>query len=301
MPASFQYGGLKTKYLYRIFTTAILSVLFLFSCKPSKKEEENRTPLAHVYDLYLYETDIADLVPKGSTSQDSVLLVKRYINNWVREKLLIKKAEDNLTDTLKEVMDIDKKLEDYRNSLITYAYESELVRQKLDTFVTDEEIQKYYDKNQNNFELKDNIIKVKYIKVSKKAPDILKLKNWYRSDLPKDSIALENYCRQYAENFYLDNNTWLLFEDLLKEVPIETYNKELFLKYNRFVEVQDSANLYFLNIKGFKIKNSISPLSFEKEKIRKIVLNKRKLHLISQMKEDLFDEALKTKKVEIFE
>jgi hypothetical protein len=87
---------------------------------------------------------------------------------------------------------------------------------------------------------------------------------------------------------------------LLKEIPIQTYNKELFLQNNRFVEVTDSTNSYFLNIKGFKIRNSLSPLSFEKENIKNIILNKRKLQLITKMKEDIYSDAANNKKIEIF-
>jgi hypothetical protein len=116
----------------------------------------------------------------------------------------------------------------------------------------------------------------------------------------KDREQLAGYCHQFAENFYLDDNSWLLFDDLLKEIPIQTYNKELFLQNNRFVEVVDSLHNYFLNIKGFKIRNSLSPLSFEKENIKNIILNKRKLELIMKMKQDVYNDALNNKKIEIY-
>jgi hypothetical protein len=184
--------------------------------------------------------------------------------------------------------------------LITYAYENELVKQKLDTTVADQEIEKYYTSNASDFQLKDNIIKVIYVKVNKKAPNIAKLKQLYKSESPKDKEQLASYCHQFALNFYLDDNSWLLFDDLLKEIPIQTYNKELFLQNNRYVEVSDSASSYFLNIKGFKTRNSISPLSFEKENIKNIILNKRKLQLISKMKEDVYNDAANNSKIEIY-
>lgn len=271
----------------------LLIVAFLFSCKSSDKKEDT---IARVYDQYLYVSDLNGVVPKGTAQDDSLKLVEKYINEWVKEKLLVKKAEDNLTDEQKNV---DKQLESYRNSLIVYSYEKELISQLLDTLVTDDEIANYYEANKNSFELRDNIVKVLYVKVNKKAPDIDKLKKWHSSEVQKDRTSLEAYCHQYAQNFYLDDNTWLLFEDLLKEIPIETFNKELFLKNNRIVQVEDSLSLYLLNIKGFKIKNSISPLAFEKENIRNIILNKRKLTLVSQMKKDVYDEAVKNNNIEI--
>ncbi len=274
----------------------LFSLFFYVACN-KKEEKENSKVIARAFDKYLYAEDISGLIVVGTTANDSTLLTQKYINNWVREVLLLKKAEKNLTAEQKNV---DKQIEDYKTSLITYIYEKELVKQSLDTIVTDDEIAKYYNDNKNNFELKKNIIKVIYVKVNKKVPDIEKLKKWYKSDLVKDKETLQGYCNKYAENFYLDENTWLLFDDILKEVPIQTYNQESFLQYNRFVEVADSASLYFLNIKGFQIKNSLSPIAFEREKITSILLNKRKVELINKMKQDIFDEAINEKNVEIF-
>lgn len=274
-----------------------ISLLILGCTSSNNINEGSEKVIAKVNDELLYESQLSEIVPKGIPANDSMEIIKKYIDNWIRETLVIQKAEDNLSDEQKNV---EKQLKDYRNSLITYAYEKELVKQKLDTLVSDKEIEDYYNNNSSNFELKDNIIKVVYIKVNKKAPQIDKLKKWYKSDNPKDLEQLTGYCYQFAENFYLDGNSWLLFDDLLKEIPIQTYNKELFLQNNRFVEVSDSLHNYFVNIKGFKIKNSLSPLSFEKENIRNIILNKRKLELINQMKQDVYNDALNKNKIEIF-
>ena len=192
-------------------------------------------------------------------------------------------------------------MNDYRNSLITHAYEEELVSQKLDTVISEDEIEKFYNENQSNFELKDNIIKVIYLKLSRKSPKIEKAKQWYKSDNPKDRKLLEDYCHQYAFNYYLDDQSWLLFDDLLKEIPIKTYDKEQFLRNNRFIELEDSSNLYLVNIKGFKIRNSISPLSFETDNIRNMIINERKLKLIEEMESKgvYGDDAKKKGEIEV--
>ena len=275
----------------------ITCLSFLISCSSGPTKEENKIAIAKAGNYYSYSDEISNIIPPGTVKEDSVELLKKFIDNWIREALVIQKAESNLTEGQK---DVEKQIKDYRNSLITYAYEKELVKQKLDTVISNEEIELYYNNNQSDFELKDNIIKVIYVKVSKKAPGIEKLKKWYKSDNMKDREQLSGYCHQFAENFYLDDNSWLLFDDLLKEIPIQTYNKELFLQNNRFVEVADSLNNYFLNIKGFKIRNSISPLSFEKENIKNIILNKRKLELITKMKQDVYNDATNDKEIEIY-
>jgi hypothetical protein len=273
-------------------------VLFLwFACDSKPAEDQTRKTIARANTSYLYEDDVKDLVPFGTDKKDSIELIKKYIDNWIHETLVIQKAESNLTEDKKNV---EKQLQDYRNSLITFAYEKELVSQKLDTLITETEIEEYYNNNKANFELKDNIIKVIYVKVNKTAPDMKKLQNWYKSEDPKDKELLTSYCHQFAANYYLDDSSWLFFDDLLKEIPIQTYNKELFLQNNRLVEVNDSLYNYFVNIKGFKIRNSLSPISFEKENIKNIILNKRKLQLITKMKEDVYNDAVNQNKIEIY-
>ncbi|MCX6311916.1 MAG: hypothetical protein NT084_09825 [Bacteroidetes bacterium] len=253
--------------------------------------------MARVFDYKLYVSDLRDVIPAGIPSDDSARRAENFINSWVKEKLLVHKAETNLGNEHKNV---DKQLADYRNSLIIYAYEKELVRQKLDTVVSEEVIQKYYDEHPNDFELKDNILKVIYVKVDKKAPNIAKLRTLIQSIKPQDRKDLEGYCKQFGQNYFLDDDVWLLFDDLLKEVPIETYNKELFLQNNRFVELADSSSLYFVSIRGFMTRNSHSPLAFEKENIRSIIVNQRKRDMIERMHTDLYKEAMENKDIQIY-
>lgn len=269
-----------------------------FSCKKGQeKETESKTLIGRVNDDYLYYEDIGNIIPRDVEPADSIMMLRRYVENWINESLLLQKAEENLTD---EQKDVENQLLEYRNSLITYIYEKELVNQYLDTTITKEEIEKYYEEHQGDFALKDNIIKVVYIKVNKNVPKLALIKRLYKSNDIKDRELLATYCHQYAENFYLNDETWLFFDDLLKEVPIETYNKELFLKNNRFVEVSDSVYDYLLNIKGFRVRESLSPLSFEEESIKNIILNKRKMDLISKMKTNIYNEALNNNKAEIY-
>lgn len=270
----------------------------LSACSYFKRDStEGKDAVARAYDYFLYQEDLQGLVPVGASREDSVAIIKNYIDNWTRQKVVLRKAERNLDD---EKKDVEKKLEEYRNSLLTYAYETELVRQKLDTVINEEEIAQFYKNNQDNFELKDNIIKVIYLRLNKKSPKLNKVKDWYKSNVKKDRQLLEDYCRQYALNYFLDDNTWLLFDDLLKEIPIKTYDKEQFLQNNRIVEIEDSSTIYLVNIKGFMVKNSISPLSFERNNIRTIITNQRKLKLIEQMEKQAYEDAKKGNDVEVY-
>ncbi len=276
----------------------ILLILQLSACSYFKRDNtEGKDAVARAFDYYLYPDDILGLVPAGASREDSITIIKNYIDNWSRQKVVLRKAERNLDEEKKNV---EKKLEEYRNSLLTYAYETELIRQKLDTVITETEIAEFYKNNQDNFELKDNIIKVIYLRLNKKSPKLSKVKDWYKSNVKKDRQQLEDYCHQYALNYFLDDNTWLLFDDLLKEIPIKTYDKEQFLQNNRIVEIEDSSTIYLVNIKGFMVKNSTSPLSFERNNIKTIITNQRKLKLIEQMEKQAYEDAQKGNDVEVY-
>lgn len=258
---------------------------------------EDKQVVARAFEYYLYDEDIIGVVPAGASKSDSMTITGNFIENWIRQKAVLHKAEKNLNDESKNV---NKKLEEYRNSLLTYTYETELIRQNLDTVVSDEEIETFYENNKNNFELKDNIIKVIYLKLSKNSPKLNKVREWFKGGSAKDRTSLQDYCHQYALNYFLDEDTWLLFDDLLKEIPIKTYDKEQYLQNNRNIEIEDSSNIYMVSIKGFMMKNSNSPLSFERNNIRTMIINQRKLALVEKMEREAYEDARKSGDVEVY-
>jgi hypothetical protein len=253
--------------------------------------------VARVYDEYLYESDLKGIVTPGTLPKDSLVLTRNYIENWVRQRLVIHQAEKNLSA---DQMDFSRQLENYKNSLTIYAYENALVRQRLDTLITEEETQNYYDANQKNFLLKDNIVQLQYVKLPLKSPISKQIKILLHSDDQSDKTKLADLCEKNSADYFLDNENWLTFSEVLKQIPIKTYNQEEFLKSHRDLEYQDSMYLYIVRFKDFKIKESVSPLNFEKQRIRDIILNKRKIELISRMQEDLYSNAQKKDVFEIY-
>ncbi|MBO2522270.1 MAG: hypothetical protein CW336_00190 [Bacteroidetes bacterium] len=123
--------------------TGLMLVLALFSCQNSKNGKDDK-PVAAIYDKVLYQSDLQGIMYDGISTNDSLVRTKVFIDNWIRRQLLIHQAENNLD---KSELDCVKEIEDYRNSLIIYKYESMLIAQNLDTVVSDEEIEKYLKDN----------------------------------------------------------------------------------------------------------------------------------------------------------
>ncbi|MCB0402409.1 MAG: hypothetical protein KDD41_10025 [Flavobacteriales bacterium] len=276
-------------------------ILFIFplvlSCNLLQEEEQHAATIARVGDDYLYLSDIAGVVPADASPEDSTLVIDNYIQGWIKEKLVLKKAEENLKDNQK---DFQKQLDDYRKSLVIYTYEKELMKQKLDTVVSQEEISAFYEENKQNFELRDDIVKVRYLKLLKSAPGVKKVRKIYQSDKEKDVEKLKELAHQYAEKFHLDDHLWIVFDELKKEVPISVSQNREYLKNVKNIEVEDSLSYYFVRINDYKLQDDVAPLSFEANNIRNIIINKRKLKLINQVKSDLYQQAFLNKKIEIY-
>ncbi|MEM9023684.1 MAG: hypothetical protein AAGB22_08070, partial [Bacteroidota bacterium] len=237
---------------------ALLCLLLAVAGCHTQDSTSEREPVARVYEQYLYRDQVDALVPDGTSPSDSINIVQNYIRSWVEQRLLVTLAERNLPEERKNV---EKQLEDYRNSLLIFSYEQELVRQKMDTLVTEDQIAEYYKNNKSDFELKDYIVKVRYVKLEQNSPRLNRVRQWMRSDGVEELQQLEDYSHQFAVNYFFDENIWLYFDDLLKEIPIETYNKENLLRTRKWVEFSDDSYLFLLRIKDYRLKNSTSPLS----------------------------------------
>lgn len=255
--------------------------------------------MARVYDDYLYSSDLKGLILENTSSQDSLVLVKNFVNNWVRTQLMINLAERNVAV---QQENLDQMLEDYKNSLIIYYYETELIRQQLDTVVSESEIVNYYNSHQNDFELKENIARVIYVIYSNqiKDKDIREIKTLFSKPDSVIMEQLEKKTGRLTQSYSVDTVKWYSFTDLQTFIPIETYNQELFLKGRRQVELSDEDYTYLLKFVNYKIQNDISPLDFEIKDIRDIIINKRKLMLIQKVRNDIFNLALKNNDFEIY-
>lgn len=275
----------------------ILSLLLLTGCGFFQGSKEEGA-IARVGDKILYYDDIKGVVPSGAAPSDSLTAVNNYIQNWIKQQAVLQKAEANLPP---HQLDVEQKLENYRRSLIVHQYKTALIRQNLDTIVSDAQIQDYYDKHKNNFTLRDNIVRILYVKLPRDAPNQRQLRAYMQSDNPDDRRKLKEFCERYAVNYYLDDNSWLFFNDLLKEIPIETYHQENYLRNHRYVVEEDSLYSYHVMIKGFRIKESTSPLSFERDRIYDMIVNQRKMELIREMEKAVVREAYKNNLVNRFD
>ena len=264
--------------------------LFFVACGDLSSEDKL---LVSLYDKELYFLEISNSFPEEA---DSVTFVQSYIDSWIKKQLLVAQAEMNLTDALKNVED---RIDDYRSSLLIYAYQQELISQNFDTVVSKIEIQNYYSKNKEELELKENIFQARFVKTNLDAPKLDLLQNIFLSEKEEDKEDLKEYCRQFASDYYLEDSTWIYFSKFAEKLPLEIKNLTYYLSKNKYYTYSIDSSKYFLFIKQYQIKGSVSPLSLVQEKIRKIILNRNKLLFLKQLEDELYQKAILDNKIKI--
>ncbi|MDE5417822.1 hypothetical protein L3049_07355 [Labilibaculum sp. DW002] len=277
------------------YSLLLLFTVLFYSCETNKTK--NDKPVAKVKDKILYLSSIQEAIPNETNKEDSTLIAENYIHQWIKKQLIISRAELNLTESDK---DVSKMVEDYRSSLIIHKYQQQLIEQKIDTLVSQFDIDNYYKDYAANFTLNRNIIKALYIKVPIPVPNLKDIQKLYKSEKDEDWDKLEDYCFQNATKFDNFSEQWIYAQELLNMLPSKINNEERFLKTRKHYEISDSTHHYFVKIQKYELKNNLAPLPFVKEDIKKILINKRKIQFIKNMEESIFRDAESKNKFKIY-
>jgi hypothetical protein len=279
-----------------IFLSIAISSCSFFKKKDDSKSDKGKV-IAKVQDSYLYEGDLIGVFKDKTTKQDSIVLRRDFINNWVKEQLLFYKALANLSDQEKNK---DDELNTYYHSLIKYEYEKKFIEQKLNKTVSDSEIVKYYNSNKDIFNVTRCLVKIIFFQVPIKAPDLKKAIKWFSSSSDKDQDLLHQYCMGNAIKYSLDLEKWYYYDDITQIIPIREFDCNN-LRTNIDFELTDSSYYYKFNFKEIRHEGTTSPLEFEKEKIKNIIIHKRRNELIKKMEDNVFKEALEKNHFKIYE
>ncbi|WP_298766584.1 hypothetical protein [uncultured Polaribacter sp.] len=242
----------------------------------------------------LFKQDLRELLPENLATEDSLILVKSIIQDWAIKRLLLKKASTN--NTLEDITDIDKLVQDYKESLLINSYKEKLVKQKLDTTISEEVIKNYYHLNKNNFKLNDILMKAKYLSFDNAINDKEEIISLFKSDAIEDAETLEK--QQLSFKIYqLNDSVWTPLDKILLKLP---FSKENLLKKTKFIQKQDSLSLYLVAIKEVLNRNDTAPLSYIKPTIKEIILHKRKIELIKEIEKIIVKDATENNNFKIY-
>ncbi|MBJ6368332.1 peptidyl-prolyl cis-trans isomerase [Snuella sp. CAU 1569] len=262
------------------------------------KETDDRVPVARVNETYLYYDDIKDLVSEGTSKADSTLMVQNFINRWATKQLFMDGAMLNLSEAKQEIF--NKLVEQYKSDLYTKAYIEALVKRSIDTLVTQDEAEAYYESNKEVFKLNEELIKFRYINVDENIIDFKAIEKKFKRFNPDDKKELDSISIQFR-SYSLNDSIWIKVSQVIDKIPVITSeNKSQLLKKTNFIQLKDSLGVYLMQINDVLMRNDTAPLEYVKPTIDQIVINKRKLELIRELEKDITKDAIKNKQFEIY-
>ena len=255
--------------------------------------------LARLGDDFFYESDLMDVLPTGFSYEDSIIFVKNRINNWAKEKLLFNKALVNLGDKKQE--NLKQLIDSYKNELFSYSYQEMIVKSSMDTFVSEKSIREYYNLNKLNFKLNQEIIHARYLKINNENYNLKDVIKRFRRFKESDKSFLDSISLQFS-SYYFNDSIWINKEVFFNKLPeINDRLKQNIVKNKLFYRLQDSLELYLINIKDFRLKNDVAPFNYIKSTLKQVLLNKKKLEFISKFEKELIEDALQQNEYELYE
>ncbi|WP_439127452.1 hypothetical protein [Polaribacter sp.] len=279
------------------FLVIFFCVILFASCDYFAVQEKRASTseiVAIVGTEKLFREDLKDILPKTITKEDSLLLVKSYIQDWAIKKLLIKKAEKN--NSLEALENINKLVQDYKESLLINNYKEELIKQQLDTIISPEEVENYYNFNKENFKLNEELLKLRYLHFDNNINDKKEIIKLFKSNDTEAAEQLEQMQLSFKK-YQLNDSVWTQLDKILLKLPI---SKENLLKKTKFIQKQDSLGLYLVAVKDVLNRNDIAPLSYIEPTIKEMILHKRKIELIREIEKIIVKDATEKNNFKIY-
>jgi hypothetical protein len=278
-------------FISMIMLTASCSYFIKSNTKP------DADVIARVKDDYLYASDLASAT-RGLHGKDSIDAIKSFAESWVRKKLLLQKAQENI---LEDDVGIAKKVEDYREALVLYEYEKELIEQKLDTTIRPAELNTWYEKTKNDFPAEEDFFRVFYIKLPKDAPDLKEARKWIMK--PKDEEEqrkLEGYCRDIALSYSIDNGRWYTREMIKSNFPFPEGELNGLAASKNYKEFKADDIIWFVKVAEKVSKDEASPLELVSGRIAGMVIEKRKLQLLEKTYSKIYEDGRQSESFNIY-
>jgi hypothetical protein len=259
-------------------------------------QEPTDLRLARVHNHYLYLSDLEGLFNENTTAEDSSIIIQTFRERWVKETLILHQAEQNKPENL----DIETLVKNYRESLLKNSYEQVVVEEELDSVITPEELLAFYEKNKEQYELETPIIRCYFVKVPLPLVAEDSLRFWWNNLNARSIRRLEAYCAQNGGTYILNDSIWTRLEEVAIELPKGSLTANNVGAKRDFQQMGEEYQ-YFLKVFEVRNRREIAPLSFIEEQARKVILHSRKIKLMQQKKEELYNLELRRNNIEIFE
>ena len=289
MQLKLKMNYIKLSLFFRVFLLTLL-----MSCYPEKEPES----VARVNNKFLFKSELQGLIPENTSKDDSLSFVLNYINQWAKQELLIDKALVNISNEKQN--EFQKLIEQYKRDLYINAYIEQIVKRGLDTIVTQNQMISYYNENKNSFRNNNTLTRLRYILLPKNHSKFDLILQKFKSN-PSGNQDFWNTHQMQFKASALNDSIWIDMNQVFQKLPfINPENKEDYLKSGYFFQHTDSLDVYLVKVNQVLPINSISPFEYIKPTLKEVIINSRQRELIKKFEKEIIEDAIKSKKYEIF-
>lgn len=281
-----------------MLNSSIFIGLFFFLCLIFSCDEQARTTSFKVASVGESSLSFSELqLLFGNDVETSDLNVKIYVQNWIRNEVVLQHGGKTLLPSEK---DFTKELRDYENSLLRYRIESKYLDENIDTVVAKEELLAYYESNASNFELKENFVKVRILKMGGGFKEVSKGKAFISYTDSSGKEAYNLWVEKHGLFTVVHDSSWVKWDHMKEIVPIKPYSDEYFLTNNSYRELWADGDLWLIKLTDFQLKDNKSPFEMVESRIKSILINKRKMSLVKKLEKELYNKALQGGEIKLY-
>ena len=274
----------------KLYIVAIISIVLpaLVSCRAISSYIGKGDVVAQVGSEKLFKSEVDELIPKGMSPEDSAMLVGRYISSWAADRVYLKIAEQQLSKSEK---DVTKELEDYRKSLLKYRYEQLYVNERLDTAVSIEHIEEYYNAHPDKFVLDRPVVKARFLNIAKDSPALKQIRKRMSSSDANELVEADSLAFSSAVKFTTWANRWIDVAVVAREYSLD-YSDVLSKMNKGWIENVDTTGYMKLTyISEITQKGKIAPLEYCQEDIKNVIISSRRQNILMNLEQDLLKAA----------
>jgi hypothetical protein len=267
---------------------AAFCVVLASSCGSSENNG-----VAHLGDAVLTMEELRERIPNNISAEDSTALAQEIIQSWLKDALVLQEAE-KMSD--EEKLSVERRIEDYRKSLLIYSFEQDWIKKNMDTVVTNEQIQSYYDSNKSALKVNEHFLKLKYCALPENTEDTQKMTDAFSSE---DGATWEAFCQQAGAKYYNKPDVFMNWEQFAKLIPLAIADRSVFLSQTTSTQqIVLNGEIFWFKVSSFLLPGDQAPLEMVRNNIASILLNIRKQEVLQKMKNDLYEKAKSEGKIE---
>ena len=199
------------------------------------------------------------------------------------------------------VADIDRMVEEYRQSLLIRKLDQFYVDRLVDTTFTAEELKAYYNSHKSDFKLDRPIVKGCVVRVPKGYRQRARLKELMASKQEARQQDFRDICLKQEFRFEEYTEGWVDWSDFLNQLPtMRSESYDALLNKTGIQEMSDRENYYYFRIDEVRRAGDVVPLERLQQTIRRILFNGRQQQVIRDHEEQLYNASMEEGAVRLY-